>query len=121
MKKLVSALIVTMMVAGSTIPVYACTPPLKIPSVEIPEKLDFTYLKYYKIKTHFNHDYLDFTGTGKNDIILVNYIAAPEFTLNRHFYVLQDSSDYCKIKIEGSGPLGEVTEIIESNSSDVSM
>lgn len=38
MKKLVSALIVTMMVAGSTIPVYACTPPLKIPSVEIPEK-----------------------------------------------------------------------------------
>ena len=86
-------------------------------SVEIPEKLDFTYLKYYKIKTHFNHDYLDFTGTGKNDIILVNYIAAPEFTLNRHFYVLKDSSDYCKISIEGSGPLGEVTEIIESNSS----
>ena len=37
MKKLVSALIVTMMVAGSTIPVYACTPPLKTPSVEIPD------------------------------------------------------------------------------------
>lgn len=37
MKKLVSALIVTMMVVGSTIPVYACTPPLKTPSVEIPD------------------------------------------------------------------------------------
>ena len=37
MKKLVSALIVTMMVAGFSIPVYACTPPLKTPSVEIPD------------------------------------------------------------------------------------
>ena len=37
MKKLVSALIVTMMIAGSTIPAYACTPPLKIPSVKIPD------------------------------------------------------------------------------------
>ena len=36
MKKLASALIVTMMIAGSTIPVYACTPPLKTPSVKIP-------------------------------------------------------------------------------------
>ena len=37
MKKLVSALIVTMMIAGSTIPAYACTPPLNPPSVEIPD------------------------------------------------------------------------------------
>jgi hypothetical protein len=37
MKKLVSALIVTMMIAGSTIPAYACTPPLKTPSVKIPD------------------------------------------------------------------------------------
>lgn len=37
MKKLVSALIVTMMIAGSTIPAYACTPPLKPPSVKIPD------------------------------------------------------------------------------------
>lgn len=37
MKKLVSALIVTMMIAGSTIPAYACTPPLKLPSVKIPD------------------------------------------------------------------------------------
>ena len=37
MKKLVSALIVTMMVAGSTIPVFACTPKLNPPSVEIPD------------------------------------------------------------------------------------
>ena len=37
MKKLVSALIVTMMVSGFSIPVYACTPPLKTPSVEIPD------------------------------------------------------------------------------------
>lgn len=37
MKKLISALIVTMMAAGFTIPVYACTPPLKTPSVEIPD------------------------------------------------------------------------------------
>lgn len=36
MKKLVSALIVTMMIAGSTIPVSACTPPLNPPSVKIP-------------------------------------------------------------------------------------
>ena len=37
MKKLVSALIVTMMIAGSTIPAYACTPKLNPPSVEIPD------------------------------------------------------------------------------------
>ena len=37
MKKLVSALIVTMMIAGSTIPAYACTPPLNPPSVKIPD------------------------------------------------------------------------------------
>lgn len=37
MKKLVSALIVTMMVAGFSMPVYACTPSLKTPSVEIPD------------------------------------------------------------------------------------
>lgn len=37
MKKLVSALIVTMMIVGSTIPAYACTPPLNPPSVEIPD------------------------------------------------------------------------------------
>lgn len=37
MKKLVSALIVTMMIAGSTIPAYACTPPLNPPSIEIPD------------------------------------------------------------------------------------
>ena len=37
MKKLLSALIVTMMVAGSTIPAYACTPPLNPPSVKIPD------------------------------------------------------------------------------------
>lgn len=36
MKKLVSALIVTMMIAGSTIPAYACTPPLNPPSVKNP-------------------------------------------------------------------------------------
>lgn len=37
MKKLLSALIVTMMVAGSTIPAYACTPKLNPPSVKIPD------------------------------------------------------------------------------------
>lgn len=37
MKKLVSALVVTMMIAGSTIPAYACTPPLNPPSVKIPD------------------------------------------------------------------------------------
>ena len=37
MKKLVSALIVTMMVSGFSMPVYACTPSLKTPSVEIPD------------------------------------------------------------------------------------
>ena len=37
MKKLVSALIVTMMIVGSTIPAYACTPPLNPPSIEIPD------------------------------------------------------------------------------------
>ena len=37
MKKLVSALIVTMMVAGFSIPAYACTPPLNPPSVKIPD------------------------------------------------------------------------------------
>lgn len=37
MKKLVSTLIVTMMIAGSTIPAYACTPPLNPPSVKIPD------------------------------------------------------------------------------------
>ena len=37
MKKLVSALIVTMMIVGSTIPAYACTPPLNPPSVKIPD------------------------------------------------------------------------------------
>lgn len=37
MKKLLSALIVTMMIAGSTIPAYACTPPLNPPSVKIPD------------------------------------------------------------------------------------
>lgn len=37
MKKLVSALIVTMMITGSTIPAYACTPPLNPPSVKIPD------------------------------------------------------------------------------------
>lgn len=37
MKKLVSALIVTIMIAGSTIPAYACTPPLNPPSVKIPD------------------------------------------------------------------------------------
>lgn len=37
MKKLVSALIVTMMIAGSTIPAYACTPKLNPPSVKIPD------------------------------------------------------------------------------------
>lgn len=37
MKKLVSALIVTMMVAGFSIPVFACTPPLNPPSVKIPD------------------------------------------------------------------------------------
>ena len=37
MKKLVSALMVTVMVAGFSMPVYACTPSLKTPSVEIPD------------------------------------------------------------------------------------
>lgn len=37
MKKILSALIVTMMIAGSTIPAYACTPPLNPPSVKIPD------------------------------------------------------------------------------------
>ena len=37
MKKLVSTLIVTMMIVGSTVPAYACTPPLKPPSVKIPD------------------------------------------------------------------------------------
>lgn len=37
MKKIASALIVTMMIAGSTIPAYACTPPLNPPSVKIPD------------------------------------------------------------------------------------
>lgn len=37
MKKLVSTLIVTMMIVGSTIPAYACTPPLNPPSVKIPD------------------------------------------------------------------------------------
>lgn len=37
MKKLLTALIVTMMIAGSTIPTYACTPPLNPPSVKIPD------------------------------------------------------------------------------------
>lgn len=37
MKKLLSALIVTMMIAGSTIPAYACTPKLNPPSVKIPD------------------------------------------------------------------------------------
>lgn len=37
MKKLVSTLIVTMMIVGSTIPAYACTPPLNPPSIEIPD------------------------------------------------------------------------------------
>lgn len=37
MKKLLSALIVIMMIAGSTIPAYACTPPLNPPSVKIPD------------------------------------------------------------------------------------
>jgi hypothetical protein len=37
MKKLVSTLIVTMMIVGSTVPAYACTPPLNPPSVKIPD------------------------------------------------------------------------------------
>lgn len=37
MKKLVSTLIVTMMIVGSTVPAYACTPPLNSPSVKIPD------------------------------------------------------------------------------------
>lgn len=37
MKKLLSALIATMMIAGSTVPAYACTPPLNPPSVKIPD------------------------------------------------------------------------------------
>ena len=37
MKKLVSTLIVTMMIVGSTVPAYAWTPPLNPPSVKIPD------------------------------------------------------------------------------------
>ena len=37
MKKLLSALIVTMMIVGSAVPAYACTPPLNPPSVKIPD------------------------------------------------------------------------------------
>ncbi|WP_346991332.1 hypothetical protein [Agathobacter rectalis] len=37
MKKLVSTLIVTMMIVGSAVPAYACTPPLNPPSVKIPD------------------------------------------------------------------------------------